>query len=232
MSAASAETPVDPFLSEEFQGDPASVIARMRDEDPVHLDVDPRTVRLGGDARAVGGAGHLGGAAAAEEPDSVALQPIEDNGSSVAVLARAHGGEGIDAPALAGRHHVAMGIQRHDWAPGIFRAEFLPHDEIRAADHAVRLHQIGRHRVTLDGEAKFLQQFGGPRGVREGLSAHIVYDGPLRPPIAKGQVVARLVIEGPNFQTQEFPLAAGRKIGRANWFSRAFEGLRLTLFGP
>jgi len=36
MSAASAETPVDPFLSEEFQGDPASVIARMRDEDPVH----------------------------------------------------------------------------------------------------------------------------------------------------------------------------------------------------
>lgn len=73
---------------------------------------------------------------------------------------------------------------------------------------------------------------GGPRGVQEGLTAHIVYEGPLHPPIAEGQVVARLVIEGPNFQTQEFPLAAGRKIGRANWFSRAFEGLRLTLFGP
>ncbi|ANP44488.1 D-alanyl-D-alanine carboxypeptidase family protein [Candidatus Viadribacter manganicus] len=72
---------------------------------------------------------------------------------------------------------------------------------------------------------------GGPRGVQEGLTAHIVYDGPLRPPITEGQVVARLVIEGPNFQTQEFPLAAGRKIGRANWFSRAFEGLRLSLFG-
>jgi D-alanyl-D-alanine carboxypeptidase (penicillin-binding protein 5/6) len=73
---------------------------------------------------------------------------------------------------------------------------------------------------------------GGPRGVQEGLSAHIVYDGPLHPPIAEGQIVARLVIEGPDFQTQEFPLAAGRKIGRANWFSRAFEGLRLSLFGP
>lgn len=73
---------------------------------------------------------------------------------------------------------------------------------------------------------------GGPRGVQEGLTAHIVYEGPLHPPIAEGQVVARLVVEGPEFQTQEFPLAAGRKIGRANWFSRAFEGLRLSIFGP
>jgi D-alanyl-D-alanine carboxypeptidase (penicillin-binding protein 5/6) len=73
---------------------------------------------------------------------------------------------------------------------------------------------------------------GGPRGVQDGLTAHIVYNGPLRAPIAEGDIVARLVVEGPNFQTQEFPLAAGRRIGRANWFSRAFEGLRLTLFGP
>lgn len=72
---------------------------------------------------------------------------------------------------------------------------------------------------------------GGPRGVQTGLTAHIVYNGPLRPPLREGDVVARLVIEGPGFQTQEFPLTAGRKIGRANWFSRAFEGLRLTLFG-
>jgi D-alanyl-D-alanine carboxypeptidase (penicillin-binding protein 5/6) len=73
---------------------------------------------------------------------------------------------------------------------------------------------------------------GGPRGVQDGLTAHIVYNGPLRAPIAEGDIVARLVVEGPNFQTQEFPLAAGRRVGRANWFSRAFEGLRLTLFGP
>lgn len=73
---------------------------------------------------------------------------------------------------------------------------------------------------------------GGPRGVQQGLTAHIVYNGPLRPPFREGDVVARLVVEGPGFQTQEFPLAAGRNIGRANWFSRAFEGLRLTLFGP
>jgi D-alanyl-D-alanine carboxypeptidase (penicillin-binding protein 5/6) len=73
---------------------------------------------------------------------------------------------------------------------------------------------------------------GGPRGIQEGLTAHIVYEGPLRAPIAEGDVVARLVIEGANFTTQEFPLTAGRRIGRANWFERAWEGLRLTLFGP
>ena len=72
---------------------------------------------------------------------------------------------------------------------------------------------------------------GGPRGVQQELTATIVYDGPLHPPIAEGAVVARLVVEGPGFQTQEFPLVAGRRIGKANWFSRAWEGLRLTLFG-
>ena len=72
---------------------------------------------------------------------------------------------------------------------------------------------------------------GGPRGVQSGLTAHIVYNGPLQPPLREGDVVAHLVVEGPGFTTQRFPLTTGRKIGRANWFSRAFEGLRLTLFG-
>ena len=72
----------------------------------------------------------------------------------------------------------------------------------------------------------------GPSGAQQNMTAHIVYDGPLRPPIRRGQVVARLVVEGPNFARQEFPLAAGRRVGKANWFARAWEGLRLTLFGP
>lgn len=72
---------------------------------------------------------------------------------------------------------------------------------------------------------------GGRRGVQNGLSARIVYDGPLPAPVREGDVVARLVIEGPGYETQTFPLTAGRRIGRADPFSRAFEGLRLTLFG-
>ncbi|MEZ5971248.1 MAG: D-alanyl-D-alanine carboxypeptidase family protein [Hyphomonadaceae bacterium] len=91
--------------------------------------------------------------------------------------------------------------------------------------------RLGSHR-TVQLQAKDDIRIVSPRGVREALTAHIVYEGPLRPPIAEGQVVAQLVVEGPNFETQRFDLTAARKIGRANWFSRAFEGLRLTLFGP
>ncbi len=97
--------------------------------------------------------------------------------------------------------------------------------------------EMGRARVWLGSRSTvplMAQEdivIGGPRGVQVGLTAHIEYEGPLHPPIARGQVVARLVIEGPGFRTQEFPLVAGRKISRANWFARAWEGLRLTLFG-
>ncbi len=73
---------------------------------------------------------------------------------------------------------------------------------------------------------------GGTRAILQGLTVQIVYNGPLPSPIREGDAVARLVIEGPGYETQEFPLAAGRKVGRANWFARAWEGLRLTLFGP
>lgn len=73
---------------------------------------------------------------------------------------------------------------------------------------------------------------GGSRAVQAGLRAYIVYDGPLEAPIAEGDVVARLVVEGEGFETQAFPLVAGRRIGRANPFARAWEGLRLSILGP
>jgi D-alanyl-D-alanine carboxypeptidase (penicillin-binding protein 5/6) len=98
--------------------------------------------------------------------------------------------------------------------------------------------QVGEARVRLGSRrgvplvAQSDIVVGGPRGVQSGLAAHIVYDGPVPAPIREGDVIARLVVEGPGFETQEFPLTAGRRVGRANWFARAWEGLRLTLFGP
>jgi serine-type D-Ala-D-Ala carboxypeptidase (penicillin-binding protein 5/6) len=72
---------------------------------------------------------------------------------------------------------------------------------------------------------------GGARSVQAGLTAHIVYNGPLRAPIRQGDEVAQLVIEGPGFETQRYPLVAGARVGQANLFARAWTGLRLTLFG-
>ena len=87
----------------------------------------------------------------------------------------------------------------------------------------------GRRTVPLVAQSDIA--VAGPRGVQSGLTARVVYNGPLPSPIREGDVVARLVVAGPGFQTEEFPLAAGRRVGQANWFARAFEGLRLTLFG-
>lgn len=72
---------------------------------------------------------------------------------------------------------------------------------------------------------------GGPQAVLSGLRAHIVYSGPLRAPIAQGQVVAHLVVEGPNYQATQFPLVTPQRIGGANWFVQAWEGLRATFSG-
>lgn len=105
--------------------------------------------------------------------------------------------------------------------------------EVAAAGEQVGEAQVrlgSRRSVPLIAERAII--IGGQRGVQAGLNAHIVYNGPLPAPIREGDAVARLVVEGPGFERQEFPLVAGRRIGRANWFARAGEGLRLTLFGP
>ena len=72
----------------------------------------------------------------------------------------------------------------------------------------------------------------GPRGMQTGLHARIVYTGPLAAPVRQGAVVAHLVVEGPGFQSQRYPLAAAQAINQTNWFVRFWEGLRLSLFGP
>ncbi len=70
---------------------------------------------------------------------------------------------------------------------------------------------------------------GAHRAVRAGMKATVVYNGPLAAPIKKGDVVARLVVEGPGVR-QEYPLVAGARVGRANPFARAGFGLT-QLFG-
>lgn len=125
--------------------------------------------------------------------------------------------------------------ERRSEAPRLMAAAF--HDfgvsQVAAAGAQIGEAQVrlgSRRTVPLVAEHAII--IGGQRGVQAGLTAHIVYNGPLSAPIREGDAVAHLVVEGPGFSRQEFPLVAGRRVGRANWFARAGEGLRLTLFGP
>ncbi len=72
---------------------------------------------------------------------------------------------------------------------------------------------------------------GAQPGLISGLTATIVYEGPVPAPIAADQVIAHLVIEGPGYQTQRYPLTAQARIGRANPFARAIAGVGIAMGG-
>ena len=123
---------------------------------------------------------------------------------------------------------------RRDEGVRLIRAAFNDYSVTRVAARGAQIGEAqvwmgSRNAVPLVAQGDIV--IGGARATQTGLTARIVYQGPLRAPIKQGDVVAHLVVEGQGFETQRFPLAAGRGIGRANWFSRAWTGLRLTLFG-
>ena len=65
-----------------------------------------------------------------------------------------------------------------------------------------------------------------PGGAMTGMRVKVVYDGPLRAPIAAGQHVADLVIETPSTPPQVMPLVAETAVGKAGFFGRAWAGLK------
>jgi D-alanyl-D-alanine carboxypeptidase (penicillin-binding protein 5/6) len=52
----------------------------------------------------------------------------------------------------------------------------------------------------------------------------ISYQGPLPAPIKKGDVVGKLIFEGPGVARQEIPLAASENVGGLNPVSKALFG--------
>ena len=64
-----------------------------------------------------------------------------------------------------------------------------------------------------------------PAGAVPVLNAKVVYQGPIRAPIAKGQHVADLVVTSPGLPEQRLPLVAETAVGEAGFFRRAWAGL-------
>lgn len=65
-----------------------------------------------------------------------------------------------------------------------------------------------------------------PVGQGQGLRARIVYQGPLRAPITRGQHVADLVVETAGMPAQTLPLVAEEDVGEAGFFGRIWAGLK------
>jgi D-alanyl-D-alanine carboxypeptidase (penicillin-binding protein 5/6) len=69
-----------------------------------------------------------------------------------------------------------------------------------------------------------------PAGAAANIRVKVVYDGPIKAPIAKGQHVADLVVATPDTPPQTMPLVAGEAVGEAGFFGRIWNGLT-SLFG-
>lgn len=126
---------------------------------------------------------------------------------------------------------TATMAERRSEAARLMRAAFYDYDVVRLAEAGAPIGEAevylgGRSRVPLMSTRPIV--IGVPHRVRDGLTAHIRYQGPLRAPIARGQEVARLVVEGPGFPRREYPLVAQRRVGGANWFAQAWVGLMRT----
>ncbi len=64
-----------------------------------------------------------------------------------------------------------------------------------------------------------------PAGALTGMKIKVVYQGPIKAPIAAGQHIADLVVETPSTPPQVMPLVAETAVGQAGFFRRAWAGL-------
>ena len=69
-----------------------------------------------------------------------------------------------------------------------------------------------------------------PRGASANMSVKLVYDGPIKAPIKKGDKIAQLVVSTPDTAPQVMPLVAANDVEEAGIFGRLWNGL-MSLFG-
>lgn len=69
-----------------------------------------------------------------------------------------------------------------------------------------------------------------PRTASGSISAKVVYDGPIKAPIAKGQPIAHLIVSTDDTEAQVMPLVAGEAVSEAGFFGRLWNGLK-SFFG-
>ena len=69
-----------------------------------------------------------------------------------------------------------------------------------------------------------------PAGAVPQMCAKVVYEGPIKAPITKGQHIADLVVTSPDLPEQRLPLVADKDVGQAGFFGRAWAGLT-SFFG-
>ncbi len=69
-----------------------------------------------------------------------------------------------------------------------------------------------------------------PQGIAGNINVKVVYNGPIKAPIAAGQHIADLIVSTPDTPPQTMALVADKAVGEAGFFGRIWMGLT-SLFG-
>ncbi len=111
------------------------------------------------------------------------------------------------------------------WAFGAFDTVRFLDEGATAAEAEVWLGEAARVPLVAAKPVQLLV----PREARDGLTARVVYDGPIEAPIAAGMPLGAVVVEGPGLAPVSFDLVAGADVPRGGLGVRIEAAGRLAL---
>ncbi|HLL30135.1 MAG TPA: D-alanyl-D-alanine carboxypeptidase family protein [Allosphingosinicella sp.] len=121
---------------------------------------------------------------------------------------------------------IEESVKFMDWGFRAWKSQPLFNQGEKVAD--ARVQQGGDDKVPLVAPRSIAVTL--PAGSSANIRVKVVYNGPLKAPIAKGQHVADLVVSTPDTPPQTMPLVASEAVGEAGFFGRIWNGLT-SLFG-
>jgi serine-type D-Ala-D-Ala carboxypeptidase (penicillin-binding protein 5/6) len=121
---------------------------------------------------------------------------------------------------------IEESVKFMDWGFRAWKSQPLFNQGEKVADAQVQLG--GDDKVALVAPRGIAVTL--PAGAAANIRVRVVYDGPIKAPIAKGQHVADLVVSTPDTPPQTMPLVASEAVGEAGFFGRIWNGLT-SLFG-
>lgn len=118
---------------------------------------------------------------------------------------------------------IKESVKLMNWGFGSWKAQPLFKQGEKVADAQVQLG--GDDKVGLVAPRNLAVTL--PAGlVNEDVNVKVVYDGPLKAPIKRGQHIANLVVQTADTPPQTMPLIAAEDVSEAGFFGRMMAGLR------
>jgi D-alanyl-D-alanine carboxypeptidase (penicillin-binding protein 5/6) len=71
-----------------------------------------------------------------------------------------------------------------------------------------------------------------PKRARKGMKVTVEMNSPVSAPVAKGAVIGKLVVSGPELETREYPLKAVEPVERLGFFGRLVAAFKYIVWGP